>query len=629
MATVLAFSQSIMPEARLVNASYDAVVEPMKNQPNFSKDAVLTQDFEENVFPPTGWDTICGAQSQGNQHWHRTSGGRPDNGTHFAKIERNASTTNTTARPQDEWLISPVLTVPTNAVLRFWFHSNPYWTVGVPADGWPYDNADFNVKISIDGGGNWTNIWDEETFYSAMGWEFSEWTEVTLDLSTYVGQENVKIAFQYLGEGSCWLAIDNISVESLPTTLDYELASSTVTFTPEYPNYAFNGHYSIFPLSEIDTESSYNLFGGVVYNYSASKAAVKMVARVLSPEEDTVWEYVYPVDSIPAGSFESHGFYTAGLDTIYAYVPVDTNPDYVHIISQDAIFPMGYITELGAGTYTYEVTLEPAEGTYTNPNHRTISLKHNTEFTEECIYSRAKDEAENAFGLTSSTYVSMGTTFYMFNPEDVIQTIEAYIYAAQDGSTFHYDVYKNGETIDWVLSTESYTMEDSAHFTPGYISLSALDVYELTGQEELIVAVTVENNQAVYLGVNTSDASDTFYTFWANGAAGTEAEGWHFYTSMHEDFMIKLHTCLDGNAVETFTANEIEMFPNPTTGIVNFNNVENAKIEVYNMMGQVVANANSTSVNTTIDLSNLANGNYVVRIVKDGEVATSKLNIAR
>ena len=71
------------------------------------------------------------------------------------------------------------------------------------------------------------------------------------------------------------------------------------------------------------------------------------------------------------------------------------------------------------------------------------------------------------------------------------------------------------------------------------------------------------------------------------------------------------------------------MYPNPTTGIVNFNNVENATIEVFNMMGQVISRVENASENTTIDLSNVANGNYVVRIVKNGEVATSKLNIAR
>jgi allantoicase len=82
-------------------------------------------------------------------------------------------------------------------------------------------------------------------------------------------------------------------------------------------------------------------------------------------------------------------------------------------------------------------------------------------------------------------------------------------------------------------------------------------------------------------------------------------------------------------SVQSFSMVDVEMYPNPTNGIVNFTNVENATIEVYNMMGQVVASIENATDNATIDLSTVANGNYVVRIVKDGAVATSKLNIVK
>ena len=110
------------------------------------------------------------------------------------------------------------------------------------------------------------------------------------------------------------------------------------------------------------------------------------------------------------------------------------------------------------------------------------------------------------------------------------------------------------------------------------------------------------------------------------------ADNWYNIIGVNGNLMIRLYNCEqnpDDNAVETFEANEIAMFPNPTTGIVNFSNVENATIEVFNMMGQVVSRVEDANENATIDLSAVANGNYVVRIVKNGEVATSKLNIAR
>ncbi|MBO7651415.1 MAG: T9SS type A sorting domain-containing protein [Bacteroidales bacterium] len=82
-------------------------------------------------------------------------------------------------------------------------------------------------------------------------------------------------------------------------------------------------------------------------------------------------------------------------------------------------------------------------------------------------------------------------------------------------------------------------------------------------------------------------------------------------------------------AVEENVISAIAIYPNPTSGIVNFANVEDATIEIYNMMGQVVASMNNASSKTTIDLSGVANGNYVVRIVKNGEVVNSQINIVK
>jgi len=47
------------------------------------------------------------------------------------------------------------------------------------------------------------------------------------------------------------------------------------------------------------------------------------------------------------------------------------------------------------------------------------------------------------------------------------------------------------------------------------------------------------------------------------------------------------------------------------------------------MMGQIVASESNVSENASIDLSGVANGNYIVRIVKDGAIATSKLSIVK
>ncbi len=616
------------------DAKYVNKVPANKHHVSLTKDAILFQDFTAETFPPEGWDTVCGAQSQGAQHWQRYQNDPRTEETDPIVEQPNAgiqySDGDGVPRNQDEWLISPAFTVPANAIFSFDYWSNPGWFI----EGWSSqfggDYADINVKISTDAGANWVTIWNEDDYFAIVGQDGlpqMQWQTIMIDLSQYANVTDAKIAIQYVGRDAAMFYVDNLTVETASAAADYELTSAAVTFTPDAGAYAYEGHYSTFPMNEIDPEQSYNLFGGVISNYSTADIAVKMVVNVFDPNGENIFTYTYPNDTIKGGAFDENGVYTAGLDTIYAYVPVDTNPNYVHIISQDAIFPMGNMTELGAGTYTYEISLEPAEGTYANPNNRVISRKHYINITEDCLYSRATDNAEGYYRIGEASYPTFGTLFTIYNPEDMINEIEAYVVGADQGAKFHYEIYELTETgFNYLLQTDSYTMQDSANYTPGYISLTSEDIAEAADfnipQEIVVVVVAEEKN--VYIGYTDSEMRDGSYTLCAN-----DEEGWGFFRPQNHDIMIKLHTCPSDNAVETFTANEIEMYPNPTTGIVNFNNVENATIEVYNMMGQVVANANSNSVNTTIDLSNLANGNYVVRIVKDGEVATSKLNIAR
>jgi GEVED domain/Secretion system C-terminal sorting domain len=71
----------------------------------------------------------------------------------------------------------------------------------------------------------------------------------------------------------------------------------------------------------------------------------------------------------------------------------------------------------------------------------------------------------------------------------------------------------------------------------------------------------------------------------------------------------------------------IQLFPNPTSGILNYTlpaNVKNATISVSDLLGRILItkSANSTK---SIDLSELKNGNYSITINADGKVFQSKV----
>ena len=71
-------------------------------------------------------------------------------------------------------------------------------------------------------------------------------------------------------------------------------------------------------------------------------------------------------------------------------------------------------------------------------------------------------------------------------------------------------------------------------------------------------------------------------------------------------------------SVDEMLASSIEVYPNPTTGMLNIANAEGKSIVVINALGQVVAHIDNAAENQTIDLSRLCDGTYFVKV--DGNV---------
>ncbi|MFO7790616.1 MAG: T9SS type A sorting domain-containing protein, partial [Bacteroidales bacterium] len=58
-------------------------------------------------------------------------------------------------------------------------------------------------------------------------------------------------------------------------------------------------------------------------------------------------------------------------------------------------------------------------------------------------------------------------------------------------------------------------------------------------------------------------------------------------------------------------------------------NAENAEINILNMLGQKVASQTATSSRETVNISDLSNGTYIIRIEDGNEVITQKLNVVK
>lgn len=79
------------------------------------------------------------------------------------------------------------------------------------------------------------------------------------------------------------------------------------------------------------------------------------------------------------------------------------------------------------------------------------------------------------------------------------------------------------------------------------------------------------------------------------------------------------------------TENNIGVFPNPATNemTIKIDSETSATVEIYNMLGAKVMSFNGVVSAVTANVSNLANGMYMVKVIENGKERTSSFTIAR
>ena len=146
-------------------------------------------------------------------------------GNYFARIANHYYTdkeTNTIVnKPQDEWLITPAMTLTEQNWLYFYLCYHPGW---VFFDSKNYTFTSLNnvmeVHVSADDGATWDKLWscleDAQKYstnelWSSLASITGTWIPVRLSLEKYSGK-TVKIAFRYVGNCGESMVIDAVAV---------------------------------------------------------------------------------------------------------------------------------------------------------------------------------------------------------------------------------------------------------------------------------------------------------------------------------------------------------------------------------------------------------------------------------
>ncbi len=168
-----------------------------------SRTDLFLECFEDGV-PPTGWSAIVN-----NAFTWESSDFLSYEGVYHATCLYDEYYTGF----QDEWLITPVIDLTTGGAswkLDFWWKGSYYWSVS------PWNSCDLIVKISTDGGANWDDLWTEHDEGEFTNWE---WHNTVIDLSAYLAENNVILAFNYSGYDGAQFSIDAVSINdaAMPT----------------------------------------------------------------------------------------------------------------------------------------------------------------------------------------------------------------------------------------------------------------------------------------------------------------------------------------------------------------------------------------------------------------------------
>ena len=75
--------------------------------------------------------------------------------------------------------------------------------------------------------------------------------------------------------------------------------------------------------------------------------------------------------------------------------------------------------------------------------------------------------------------------------------------------------------------------------------------------------------------------------------------------------------------------NNLIIYPNPASSILNIDNAENSTIEVFDLLGRIILSRSNISLKEQINVSTLNSGTYLIRISNENKVVTDKFIINR
>jgi len=606
-----------------VTHHYDHLRSPNAN-------VVLNENFNSAALP-AGW-TVVDNSTGGAGPWTFVTdySGNTLDGTPFAMVDSDGYGQSVT---EDTELVSPVVDI--SALGSVFISFDQYYNT--------YTGADI-ADVDVYDGTQWVNVFSTSSDMGAWGNPDHQ----LIDVTAYKNA-NFQVRFHYYNANWEWYwAVDNVMVFE-PSDDDLAVIDAAPgTFVPNAPfvlkTKVYNNGLNMqdtfdvtFDVKDASNTSVFNetinitgagLAAGGTHDVSAVNTAGLAVGTytvevtvTLAGDQDTSNDtYSTALDIIDYGSTYSSGI-------VYSYVAsdMDTSGDADNTVSLD--MTTGASTALGnagtadfliAGTFVKNILVGVEYGTNnlyfidgtTGAAHKfgTFTGDINVYETSPVITGIAYDSALDV------GYVCTPAGFYTFDYNNLNTTFVGAMNNA-GGVMIGMDVDNNGNVYGIDLGDDQLYSIDPT-----------------TGAATAIGALGIDISYAQDMGADPV-TGNLYGTLYQAGGAGSglysidkvTGAATLIGTAATDEYSVCAIFDPSASVSENHIAG-LKVYPNPTNGMIAVNADENIQnITIVNLAGQVVKTFDNDGSTAQLDLSDLAAGNYILKITTDQTVGSYQI----
>ncbi|HNQ69413.1 MAG TPA: T9SS type A sorting domain-containing protein, partial [Bacteroidales bacterium] len=450
-------------------------------------------------------------------------------------------------------------------------------------------------------------------------------------ITDYVANaSNASIRFRWLctdtnvqyGSGYGW-QIDDIAIVETPE-VDLKLKQCNMSYfsygdyaDPAYAAYnvyQISGYYGNIPLAQLDSDYANAWFNIIVENKGVNTLTPKTKVEVFNPEMTSIFSNI--VDGMEIA--------TNAIDTV----------DLV-----ETEFAMSSDLIIGKYTVVYSVTADGFEDANLDDNVDTAYF-----YITENVFSRDVEMPDNRHSLNNSSLGGIDTeqfghTFMFLNSAE-ITSVDVFIDENTTPSTafiLHAYYYNSGTSLWEELSASTLIFIEEENLGH-WLNVVFTDSFEVTvdpteGSNEILVTLEMYYNgddNEIWIGYDKYRYVDGPYNHGFYTKYTSEPDTW-YYGGLDGGLSLRLNfnDYTITNSEMPVVERNINIYPNPTYGTLNIENVEGCNIQILNMMGQVVENIEKARMVNSVDMSRYANGTYFVKVINGNEVSTHKVNLMK